>query len=72
MIPNNYNEWILCIERDCGIKLTTTFARERLQALADKKNAHTNSFIQCYGMPYHLQVMEWFQRFLNEKQKVSP
>jgi hypothetical protein len=71
MIPNNYSEWKFCIERDCGIKLTAAFAHERLQALADRKNPHTDSFIKCYGMPYYQKVVKWFQNFLNEKQVVS-
>jgi hypothetical protein len=71
MIPNNYTEWKSCIERDCGIQLTTAFAKERIQALTDRKNPHTDSFIKCYGMPYYQQVMEWFQSLIKEKQAVS-
>ena len=57
MIPNDYTEWKSCIERDCGIQLTTAFAKERIQALTDRKNPYTESFIKCYGMPYYQQVM---------------
>lgn len=70
MIPNNYNKWKYCIERDCGIPLTMAFAKERIQALADKKNPHTISFINCYGISYHQQVMDWFQNFINNNEKV--
>lgn len=69
-MPNTYPEWRNCIEKDCGIKLTPDFAKERLQSLSNQSDPHTASFIKCYGKEYHEQVQNWFKQYLVD-QKVS-
>ena len=49
LVPQTYEEWKHCITVKCGIALTPHYARERIAALADKKDFHTQKFIECWG-----------------------
>ncbi len=65
-IPNNYEAWKHCITVDCNIKLTAPFIKERIEALGDTKNAHTQAFVKLYGEQYRQIVLHWFVKALQE------
>jgi hypothetical protein len=62
LVPQTYEEWKHCITVKCGIALTPHYARERIAGLADKKDFHTQKFIECWGADYHGQTLAWFRR----------
>jgi hypothetical protein len=62
MIPQDYAAWHHCITVACGIKLTTAFITARIQALEDKDDSSTQSFIQFYGGQHYQNVLNWFQQ----------
>ena len=62
MIPQTFEQWKQCIEKDCGIILTKQFARERLAIFENAENGETKKFITVYG-EHHLQnIIQWFQQ----------
>ena len=61
-VPKTYEEWKHCITVKCVIALTPRYARERIAALVDKKDFHTQKFIECWGGDYHGQTLAWFRR----------
>lgn len=64
MIPETYEAWRTCIERDCGIRLTTTFVQERIAVLSDAKNAETKRFAALYGEFHLARVLDWYRQSL--------
>ncbi len=64
MIPGTFQEWRNCIEKGCGIELTTTFVTERLRILQDKKHTETKNFLRLYGEDHLKQVIDWYKRTL--------
>lgn len=62
MIPQTFEQWRQCIEKDCGISLTKQFARERLAVYVNTENDETKKFKALYG-EHHLQnIIQWFQQ----------
>ena len=49
--PGTYEEWKHCITVDCAIPLTPHFVQERIAALTDKRDFHTQKFIESWGPP---------------------
>ena len=64
--PKTYEEWKHCITIDCGIHLTQKFIKERIAALDDMKDFHTQKFIGSSGMAHHAQTLVWFRRASKE------
>lgn len=62
MIPKNYVEWLKCIEDDCNIKLTVTFARQRLEVLENKIHPETIKFKRFYGENHLSNITSWFRQ----------
>lgn len=69
MIPKNYTEWRHCIEIDCGIKLTPSFAQERIKIMEQNSGVFMSGFRKLYGDHHPEQVLNWFQTYLRETQK---
>lgn len=67
MIPQNYDDWVKCITIGCKIDLTVEFARERIDALRDRSDAHTKKYVEMYGEAYLERVLGWFERAFEEK-----
>lgn len=59
---SNYEDWKRCITVDCGIELTLDYIDERLTALNDPDNYHTQKFTKSYGAIHLNQVIGWFKR----------
>ena len=51
-----------CSTVACGIALTSEFVPERIAALGDKKDHHTQRFIERRGQTHHEQTLSWFRR----------
>jgi hypothetical protein len=66
MIPEHYPDWRHCIETVCGIPLTPDYIRERIAALADPHEFHTQRFVDCYGDAHLQRVRAWFAQALTE------
>ena len=60
-IPQSYSEWRHCITVDCGLALTREYIHERLHALHDSANSHTQRIIALYGAEHHRRLIEWFE-----------
>ena len=59
-LPQTYEQWHHCIRVECGLELTPTYIAERISALNDKKNAHTQRFVKLYGEEHLQRVIAWF------------
>jgi len=62
IIPENYQEWQHCITVDCGLELSQTFIEQRISALEDRSQHHTQQFIRRYGEQHYLRVLGWFKK----------
>lgn len=65
-IPGSYEAWKHCIEHWCEIPLTRPFVEQRLAALGNPKDEHTQKLVQAYGEAHHQQLLGWFQRWADE------
>ena len=64
MLPQPFEQWKHCIEKECGIMLTKQFAEKRLAVYENLQSDETKKFIQLYG-EYHLNnIIQWLQRTL--------
>lgn len=62
IIPETFEEWRHCIERDCGIALTGKFVEERLAILREPRHEETRRFVRHYGEAHRQRIMAWFER----------
>ncbi|MEM0921899.1 MAG: hypothetical protein AAGF44_12180 [Pseudomonadota bacterium] len=62
IIPTNYEEWEHCITVKCGIPLTADFVAQRIAALDDPGDYHTQKFIERWGQAHHAQTLAWFRQ----------
>ncbi|MBE1301391.1 MAG: hypothetical protein GJ680_16000 [Alteromonadaceae bacterium] len=58
----SYEEWRAAITVRCNIKLTREYARERISALENPNDPHTQEFAEKFGKAYLQQVINWFAR----------
>ncbi|MBV6811841.1 hypothetical protein KWH19_19230 [Xanthomonas campestris pv. pennamericanum] len=61
-LPENYAAWRHCIEVDCAQPLTADFIAQRLAALHDPADHHTQQFLRRWGQAHHQQVIVWLER----------
>lgn len=62
VIPETYEEWQHCITVECGIELTPQFISQRISALQDQRDYHTQKFAKLYGQQHLQQVLAWFKQ----------
>lgn len=60
VIPRNYAAWRHCIEVECGLRLHRAYIAQRIAALNDRNDHHTQQFVRCWGEPHRQQVLQWF------------
>ncbi len=65
-IPRSFKHWRYCIERWCGLELTTEFIDSRIAALENPKDEHTRRFVDCYGQSHRQAVIGWLKRARSE------
>ena len=62
VVPTTYDEWEHCITVQCGIPLTPEFVDERIKAMQDKNDFHTQKFIDQWGQDHYAQTLAWFEQ----------
>jgi len=62
MIPQNYEQWKKCIEKDCKINLTKEFAQERLAVYENSNNPERQEFISLYGKEHLHSIIKWYKK----------
>ncbi|MEM8693605.1 MAG: hypothetical protein AAGG57_17205 [Pseudomonadota bacterium] len=65
-VPNTYDEWKHCITVKCEIPLTQRYVAERLAALNDQADFHTQKFIGRWGSKHHARTVAWFEQAAKE------
>lgn len=66
MIPHSFDEWKDCIVNDCKIKLTKSFAQQRLLVYRNAKHPETKSFRKLYGEQHLESVIYWFEKIVSQ------
>ncbi|MEM9846097.1 MAG: hypothetical protein AAF965_14950 [Pseudomonadota bacterium] len=61
VIPTTYQEWEHCITVECGIPLTVTYVAERITALQNRDDHHTQRFLELYGEAHLSRTLAWFR-----------
>jgi hypothetical protein len=61
MIPQTFEQWKECIQKDCGITLTKKFASERLAVYEDAESSDTKKFITLYGKQHLQNIIQWLR-----------
>ena len=64
MIPETFEQWLNCIEKDCKIELTEQFCKKRLIELNDSNDKASLDFKNKYGESHFNNVKMWFERKL--------
>lgn len=64
MIPQNFESWLTCITKQCGIDLTKEFAQSRMEQLTNINHPDTKRFVELYGEKHHENVTNWFKHIL--------
>lgn len=62
MKPENFQQWKICITKDCKVNLTKTFAQERLSIYTDYKHPETKRFRNLYGQQHLDNIINWFKK----------
>lgn len=62
IVPETYEDWKHCITVSCGIPLTSEYVEQRIAALGNMKDHHTQRFIERWGQAHHDQTLAWFRR----------
>ena len=66
IVPTTYEDWKHCITVSCDIPLTPSYVRERIEALSDEKDFHTQRFIERWGQQHHERTLAWFRQAASE------
>ncbi|MGC6433722.1 MAG: hypothetical protein ACON4M_05950 [Crocinitomicaceae bacterium] len=66
MIPRNFEDWKLCIEKDCKIELSEKFCKDRISILTDKSSIETKRFESIYGQLHLENVISWYKKALSQ------
>ncbi|MEM9393029.1 MAG: hypothetical protein AAGA38_04175 [Pseudomonadota bacterium] len=65
-VPTTYEDWKHCITVKCDIPLTPTYVAERIAALNDRTDYHTQKFIDRWGPAHHARTVAWFEQAAKE------
>lgn len=63
---DTYDNWKHCITVECGIPLTAAYINQRIGALRNPMDHHTQKFIQEYGESHLSKVIGWFETAKSE------
>lgn len=66
IVPDNYEAWRHCIEVECGLRLDAEYVRQRIAALEDPGDHHTQQLVRRWGESHRQRVVAWFQRARDE------
>jgi len=65
-IPSSYEAWRDCITVRCGIKLTESYIKSRLEELEQTDHSKTREFAKLYGSEQLQRTISWFHRAASE------
>ncbi len=65
MIPQTFEQWKNCIEKDCKINLTQEFSEQRLTVYQNTACEETKKFISLYGAQHHINIVLWLNQIKN-------
>lgn len=65
-VPKTYEDWKHCITVACGIPLTPSYVAERLAALQNPSDFHTQKFVNQWGRAHHARTVAWFEQAAKE------
>lgn len=66
VVPTRYEDWKHCITVSCGIPLTPHYVEQRITALTDTSDFHTQRFIERWGRAHHQRTLAWFRLAADE------
>lgn len=66
IVPRNYEEWKHSIAVECGMPLTPEYVQQRITALNDMGDYHTQKYIETWGEQLHKRTLEWFETAASE------
>lgn len=66
MIPQTFEQWKICLVKDCKIHLTREFAKSRLLVYSDNNLPETQNFIRLYGLQHHQNIIGWYKKIVDE------
>ena len=61
-VPTTYEDWKHCITVKCEIPLTPDYVQQRIAALTNDKDYHTQKFIERWGTAHHARTLAWFKQ----------
>ena len=61
-VPETYEEWKQCITVLCDIPLTPSYVQERISALGNMSDYHTQRFVERWGEAHYNQTLVWFRQ----------
>lgn len=68
IIPQNFEDWKICVEKKCGIPLTLESAKRRLAVYEDERLDETKRFVNLYGHEHLRHIKDWFRRIIREEE----
>ncbi|NQD69607.1 hypothetical protein HP439_02585 [Sphingobacterium shayense] len=71
VIPQNFDDWKICIEQKCGIPLTLEFARARLAVYENESLAETQRFINLYSYQHLKHIKGWFLQIISAEEAIK-
>lgn len=66
IVPDSYEAWRHCIEVDCALRLDAAYIQQRIDALEDSRDFHTQQFVRSWGEAHRQCVVAWFRQAKNE------
>lgn len=66
VVPDTYAAWRHCIEVDCGLRLDAAYVQQRIAALGNPVDFHTQQFVRRWGDVHRRQVLDWFRQAQRE------
>ena len=71
VVPTTCEDWKYCITETCGIPLTASYVADRIAALSNSNDFHTQKFIERWGPEHLARTIEWFNQAARELEGAS-
>lgn len=66
IVPTTSEEWKHCITVSCRIPLTPEFVEQRIAALSNMQDHHTQRFVTRWGEAHRERTLGWFRQAADE------
>jgi hypothetical protein len=64
MVPENFDDWVICITKHCKVNLNSSFAKKRLAVYEDGNHAETKKFKAIYGQQHLENIILWYRQIV--------